>query len=62
MSTESAEPISDADVPTEEEVAPHEHPDPDSSSQDASDQDSAADLEEHLDADEGDPSLDSYPG
>jgi hypothetical protein len=66
MTSEAAdpnEPISDGDAPTgDPDLAPHEQPDPATKSGDSSDQGSTEDLEEHLDADEGDPSLDSYPG
>jgi hypothetical protein len=60
--SEVNEPISDGDAPTgDPDLAPHEQPDP-ATEPHESDQDSDDDREPHLDADEGDPDLDSYPG
>jgi hypothetical protein len=57
------EPISDGDAPTgDPDLAPHEQPEPATKSQSSADQASDEDRVEHLDADEGDPDLDSYPG
>lgn len=57
------EPISDGDAPTgDPDLAPHEQPGPATEPKDSASRDNDQDADEHLDADEGDPDLDSYPG
>ena len=63
MTQTPEEPISDGDAPTgDPDLAPGEQPDPATEPQVSPDQESEQDSEPHLDADEGDPDLDSYPG
>jgi hypothetical protein len=63
MTQKPGEPISDGDAPTgDPDLVPHEQPDPAPKSKVSPDQEGNQADEDPVDADEGDPDLDSYPG
>lgn len=66
MTQTPGEPISDGDAPTgDPDLAAHEQPSPATEARVPEDHENDHEeqkTEEHLDADEGDPDLDSYPG